>query len=246
MPYTPPNSGKLALGVLISGRGSNLDALIQAAQDPGYPCAIRIVISNRKEAPGLERARAAGLATATLPHREFPDREAFEAAVSRALIGVGVELVVLAGFMRVLSAGFVRHWQDRLINIHPSLLPSFPGLDTHRRALAAGVALHGCTVHAVVPEVDAGPPIMQGAVPVRPGDSEAELAARVLAVEHRILPEALRRLGSGAVRLEDGKVVHRVGTHAEAKPLIAPLLTRSDLIPASPVKQNALEGRPND
>jgi formyltetrahydrofolate-dependent phosphoribosylglycinamide formyltransferase len=189
--------------VLISGRGSNFSALHAASLTPGYPAQMALVISNRADAPGLSLAQAAGVPTAVIEHRAFGrDREKFDAALDARLAEAGIELVALAGFMRLLTAGFVGRWQDRLVNIHPSLLPAFPGLDTHARALAAGVRLHGATVHLVRAEMDSGPILIQAAVPVRPDDSEATLAARVLAVEHKIYPPALAWLASGKVRVD--------------------------------------------
>lgn len=181
---------RLTLGVLISGRGSNLQALIDACQAPDFPAAIALVVSNKANAAGLDRATRAGIPTAVISHRE-PD---FEARLDSALRAAGVELVCLAGFMRVLSGPFVARWHDRIVNIHPSLLPAFPGLDTHRRALEAGVAEAGCTVHFVRAAVDAGPIILQERVPILPGDTESSLAARVLEAEHRIYPAAVRLL----------------------------------------------------
>ncbi len=195
----------LKVGVLISGRGSNLKSLLDACATPGFPARIVTVVSNRPDAGGLEHARAAGVAAEVVDHKAFEGKEAFEAAVTAALEGAEVELLCLAGFMRVVSAGFVRHWQDRMINIHPSLLPLFPGLDTHARALAAGVKLHGCSVHYVNEEVDGGPIIGQAAVPVLPGDDPDSLAARVLAAEHRLYPACLRLLAEGKVALKDGR-----------------------------------------
>jgi phosphoribosylglycinamide formyltransferase-1 len=189
------------VGVLVSGRGSNLQALLDAAADPAYPAEVALVVSNKPEAQGLARAERAGVATRVLQRRDFESREACDAAMTAALEAAGVGLVCLAGFMRLLSAGFVEHWRDRLINIHPSLLPLFPGLDTHARALAAGVKLHGCTVHFVRLEMDAGPIIGQAAVPVLPGDGEDTLAARVLEAEHRLYPHCLRLLASGRVEV---------------------------------------------
>jgi phosphoribosylglycinamide formyltransferase-1 len=189
---------RLKLGILISGRGSNLQALIDACAAPDFPAEIALVISNKTDAAGLDRAKTAGIPARVITHRG-PD---FEAALGGALRGAGVELVCLAGFMRVLSADFVARWPDRLINIHPSLLPAFPGLDTHRRALEAGVTTAGCTVHFVRAAVDAGPIILQAAVPVLPGDSEADLAARVLAEEHRLYPQAVRLIAEGRIRLK--------------------------------------------
>jgi phosphoribosylglycinamide formyltransferase-1 len=196
-------SGRVRTAVLISGRGSNMAALLDAAADPAYPAEIALVLSNRADAAGLERAREAGVATAVVESRAFKgDRAGFEAAMEAELARYGIALIALAGFMRVLTEGFVTSWRDRMINIHPSLLPSFRGLDTHGRALAAGVRLHGCTVHLVSPGVDEGPILAQAAVPVLPGDTEAALAARVLAQEHRLYPAALAWLASGRVRVE--------------------------------------------
>jgi phosphoribosylglycinamide formyltransferase 1 len=199
-------TGRMRLGVLISGRGSNLQALIDAAAAADYPAAPALVISNRPEAPGIQRAEAAGIQTRIIPHSDFPNRAAFETAVQAALDQAGVELVCLAGFMRLLTAAFVDHWRDRLINIHPSLLPAFKGLDTHARALADGVKFTGCTVHFVRPDMDTGPIILQAAVPVLADDSEASLAARVLAAEHRCYPEAVRWIAEGRVRVVDERV----------------------------------------
>lgn len=191
--------------VLISGRGSNLAALITAAQAPGYPARLALVLSNEPAAGGLAHAAAAGIPTAVVPHRGRPKAD-FEAALQAALEASGIELIALAGFMRVLSPGFVQRWAGRTINIHPSLLPAFPGLDTHERALAAGVRLAGCTVHFVSAEVDGGAIIGQAAVPVRPDDTAASLAARVLAAEHRLYPACLALVANGQVRLEGGRL----------------------------------------
>jgi len=189
--------------VLISGRGSNMAALLAAAADPAYPAEIVLVLSNRDEAAGLDHARARGVPTAVVESRVFGrDRDAFEHAMEAELRGHGVQLVALAGFMRVLTEGFVARWRDRLVNVHPSLLPAFKGLDTHARALAAGVKLHGCTVHLVRAGVDEGPILAQAAVPVLEGDTEATLGARVLEQEHRIYPAALGWLAAGLVRVE--------------------------------------------
>jgi phosphoribosylglycinamide formyltransferase-1 len=188
---------RLKVGVLISGRGSNLKALLDACADPAFPAEIALVISNVTGAHGLDRARAAGVAILAINHKDYPSREAFDAEMDRALRAAGIELVCLAGFMRLLSDGFVEGWRGRMINIHPSLLPSFKGLRTHAQALAAGVKLHGCTVHYVTPALDDGPIIAQGAVPVLAGDSEEDLAARVLAVEHQIYPLALKAIAEG-------------------------------------------------
>ena len=197
---------RLRIGVLISGRGSNLQALIDAAADPAYPAEIVLVLSNQADAKGLERAAMADIATGVISHRDFAERAPFDAALTTALEQAGVELVCLAGFMRILGAGFVDHWAGRLINIHPSLLPAFPGLDTHARALDAGVKLHGCTVHHVRPAVDSGPIIGQAAVPVLPGDTPDVLADRVLEAEHRLYPACLRLVAEGRARLVGDRV----------------------------------------
>jgi phosphoribosylglycinamide formyltransferase 1 len=191
----------LRLGILISGRGSNMQVLIEACQKGRVPADIRLVLSNKAEAAGLGLAAAAGIATAVVPHRDYPDRATFDAAVDAKLRAAGVDFICLAGFMRLLTPGFIAAWRDRMINIHPSLLPAFPGLDTHRRALEAGVRLAGCTVHFVRFETDTGPIVAQAAVPVLPDDDEASLAARVLAAEHRIYPLALRLIAEGRVRV---------------------------------------------
>ncbi|MCC5996117.1 MAG: phosphoribosylglycinamide formyltransferase [Oceanicaulis sp.] len=198
---------RVRTGVLISGRGSNLQALLDAAADPSFPAEIVCVISNRPGAGGLARAEAAGVPALTVDHKAFDTREAFEAALDAALEHQGVELVCLAGFMRLLTPGFVSRWTGRMINIHPSLLPAFKGVDTHQRALDAGVKLTGASVHFVSAEMDAGPIIGQGAVPVLPGDDAAALAARILEVEHALYPECLRLVASGEARLTDGRVV---------------------------------------
>jgi len=191
------------VAVLISGRGSNLGALI-AAQDANYK--IILVISNVEGAAGLEKARAAGIATSVIPHAG-KTREAFDGEMDKALRAAGAELVVLAGFMRILSDGFVRGWEGRLINIHPSLLPAYRGTRVHERVIEAKEALSGASVHFVVPELDAGPVIAQASVPVHPSDTPETLAARILAVEHKLYPEALTLLASGKVRLENGLAV---------------------------------------
>lgn len=186
------------VAVLISGRGSNMAALIEAAKAPDYPAEIALVISNRADAAGLSRARAERIATAVVDQTRYgKDREAFERAVQAELEAHGIELVCLAGFMRLLSPWLVERWRGRMINIHPALLPALKGLDTHRRALAAGAKVHGATVHLVVPDVDSGPVILQEAVPILAGDTEETLAARVLEVEHRIYPQALKLLAEG-------------------------------------------------
>jgi len=190
------------VAILISGRGSNMAALIEAAKAPAYPAEISLVLSNVPDAGGLRVAEAAGIATGVVDHKPFgKDRAAFERALQAALEKHHIEIVCLAGFMRILTAGFVDKWQGRMINIHPALLPQFKGVDTHRRALEAKVKQHGATVHFVVPEMDSGPIILQDAVEVRPDDTEATLAARVLAVEHRIYPQALKMLAEGRAGL---------------------------------------------
>jgi phosphoribosylglycinamide formyltransferase-1 len=198
---------RLRVGVLISGRGSNLQALIEACADPAFPAAIVRVVSNEAAAPGLARARAAGIETRVVPHRDHPDRVSFDAALDAALREAGVELVCLAGFMRLLTDRFVESWRDRMINIHPALLPSFKGLHTHERALTAGVKLHGCTVHFVRPAMDEGPIIVQGAVPVLRDDTPETLAGRVLELEHRAYVRALRLVAEGRVRVEGERAI---------------------------------------
>lgn len=196
--------------ILISGRGSNMVSLVEATQAPDHPAEIALVLSNRPDAGGLERARSFGIATAIVDHRTFHgDREAFERAMDEVLRVNQIELIALAGFMRIMTPWFVRRWEGRMINIHPSLLPLFKGTHTHRQALEAGVAEHGCSVHFVVPELDAGPVIAQARVPVLPGDDEETLARRVLAQEHVIYPQALAQLASGRVALVDGALVAR-------------------------------------
>ena len=212
------------VAVLISGRGSNLQALIDAAAAPDYPAEIVRVISNRPDAPGLAHAGKAGIPARTIDHRRFLVRPAFEAALDAALREDRVDLGGHAGFMRILTTGFVDAWRDRCLNIHPSLLPAFPGLDTHGRALAAGVRIHGCTVHVVRAEVDAGPIIAQAAVPVLPGDDEASLAARVLAAEHRIYPAALALYASGRARVDGERVVYDSSLAFPDASLVYPLV----------------------
>jgi phosphoribosylglycinamide formyltransferase-1 len=196
---------KKRVAVLISGRGSNMTALIEAATAPDFPAAIVLVVSNLPDAEGLDRAKQDGIATTVVDHRTFgADREAFERALDAQLQAQRIDLVCLAGFMRLLTPWFVTRWSGRLLNIHPALLPEFKGLHTHRRALEAGAARHGATVHFVVPEMDSGPIVLQEAVPIVAGDTEHSLAARVLAVEHKIYPEALRLVAEGRVTLTAG------------------------------------------
>jgi len=193
---------RLRVGVLVSGRGSNLQALLDAAADSDYPAEIAVVISNIPGVQALDRAAAAGVPAEVVPHRDYDGREAFERALTARLEAAGAELVCQAGFMRIVTPWFVERWHDRLINIHPSLLPAFPGLDTHARALAAGVKLHGCSVHYVRAAVDDGPIVGQAAVPVLPDDDAERLAARVLQAEHRLYPLCLRLVAEGRVRVE--------------------------------------------
>ena len=193
---------RLRVGVLISGRGSNLRALLAACTDAAHPAKIVSVVSDRSEAPGLVFAQSSGIPGTVIPDR---DRQGFAARAEAVLRNQRVELVCLAGFMRVLDAAFVEAWHDKMVNIHPSLLPAFPGLRPQRQALAAGVRFTGCTVHFVRPEVDAGPIIAQAVVPVRPNDDEANLSARILAVEHRLYPLSVRLIAEGRVRVVAGK-----------------------------------------
>ena len=188
------------VGVLISGRGSNMSALIEASKAPDYPAEIVGVLSNRAAAPGLETAAQHGIATASLAQSKFFRREMFEDTMTQVLESWEVDFVCLAGFMRILGEDFVNRWQGRMINIHPSLLPAYRGLDTHNRVLADGGTEHGCTVHFVTPGLDEGPAILQARIPVLPGDTAETLTARVLVEEHRIYPEALRMLASGEVQ----------------------------------------------
>ncbi len=201
----------LKIAVLISGRGSNLQALIDAfgpaAADS--PVKIALVLSNRPDAVGLERAAKAGLKTEIVDHKAFQNREDFDVAMDREIRAAGAELVVLAGFMRLLTPQFVTAWKDKLITVHPALLPACPGLDTHKRALEAGVRFHGATVHYVRHETDTGPIIAQAAVPVLPGDDASTLAARVLQAEHKLYPLALRLIAQGSVRVEDDRAILR-------------------------------------
>jgi phosphoribosylglycinamide formyltransferase-1 len=207
--------------ILISGRGSNMEALLEAR----LPARIAAVISNNPQARGLGTAQSRGIATAVVDHRAFPDRAAFDAALAAEIDRHRPDLVVLAGFMRILTEPFIGRYRGRLINIHPSLLPTFTGLHTHRQALAAGVRIHGCTVHFVAPAVDSGPIIAQAAVPVLPGDTEERLAARVLAEEHRIYPQAVRWFIEGKLKLEDGRV--RIDDECRfPEAIISPLVRR--------------------
>jgi phosphoribosylglycinamide formyltransferase-1 len=197
----------LKLGVLVSGRGSNLQALIAACADTFYPAEIVLVVANKPDAKGLDRAREAGIVTAVVEHGDFPDRETFDKAVDAHLRDAGVEWVCLAGFMRLLSSWFVETWYDRIINIHPSLLPAFKGIDAHAQAIAAGVKLSGCSVHIVRTEIDAGPILVQAAVPLLPDDTEDSLAERILTVEHQCYPLAVRLIAEGRVRIDGNTAI---------------------------------------
>jgi phosphoribosylglycinamide formyltransferase-1 len=192
--------------ILISGRGSNMEALVRQCRAEQWPAAVEAVISNRPGAAGLEFARAQGIATAVVDHKALADRQTFDQALAANIDAYAPDLVVLAGFMRILGEPFVRHYEGRLLNIHPSLLPAFAGLDTHQRALDAGCAAAGATVHFVTPQLDHGPIVMQSVVPVLEGDTAATLAARVLATEHQILPQAVRWFVEGRLCLQDGRV----------------------------------------
>jgi formyltetrahydrofolate-dependent phosphoribosylglycinamide formyltransferase len=193
--------------VLISGRGSNMTALIAAASDPAFPAEIVGVISDKADAAGLGNANARGIATQVISRADHASKQAHDAAIDAALSAFNAEIVALAGYMRILTTGFVEKWQGRMINIHPALLPAFKGLDTHARALAAGMRIHGCTVHFVTSEMDDGPIIAQAAVPVMVGDNVDALAARVLKAEHRLYPLALGLVAEGRARMEAGRTV---------------------------------------
>ncbi len=197
---------RMKLGVLISGRGSNLQALIEAAKKEDYPAEVVLVISNRHNAKGLDHARSAGIETLVIDHNDFESRQAFDDAVHAGLVDAGVELVCLAGFMRLLDPEFVARWHNRMLNIHPSLLPAYRGLRTHERAIEDGVRFTGCTVHFVRPEMDAGPIVMQAVVPVRPTDTAVSLGRRVLDYEHRVYVESVRLVASGHVRVSGSRV----------------------------------------
>ncbi len=218
------NSRRKRVAVLISGRGSNMSALINAAIDPTYPAEITLVLSNREDAQGLSVADEAGIATRAIPHGGFKTRDDHDAAFDAALTAAKIDIVCLAGYMRLLTADFVKRWQGRMINIHPALLPSFKGLDSHARALAAGCRIHGATVHFVTADMDEGPIIVQGAVAVLKDDDEASLATRVLALEHQLYPAALKMIASGAVRMSGGATVFSddVTNPAQTDPLISP------------------------
>lgn len=212
---------KLKLGVMISGGGTNLQALIDACAAADYPAEIQVVISNRPDAKGLERAREAGIDAVAIDHKAFDDRDSFEAEIHQCLKDYEVQLVCLAGFMRILGTDFVGRWKDRMINIHPSLLPSYKGLHTHARAIEDGVRFGGCTIHFVRPAMDDGPIIMQAAVPIEPDDTEDSLAAKVLTFEHKMYPAAVRMIAEGRVRVSGGKCVFK-DTEMAASGLISP------------------------
>lgn len=211
------------VAILISGRGSNMSALIEAARARDYPAEIALVVSNRAAAKGLELAKSKSIATATIDHAGYKSREEFEDELAKQLDSAKIDIICLAGFMRILTVGFVKQWEGRLLNVHPSLLPAFKGIDTHVRALDAGVKIHGCSVHFVVPELDSGPIVMQAAVPVLEGDDEEELAMRVLAAEHRIYPEALRLLAEGKLTIEGERVVVAGANGDPDRALVSPL-----------------------
>ena len=212
MSPTPVFGAKQRILILVSGRGSNMEAIVHACAEQGWPAQVVAVVSNRPGAGGLSFAAAQGIATAVVDHTAYAERAAFDAELAQVIDGFQPHLVVLAGFMRVLGAAFVQRYAGRLLNIHPSLLPAFPGLHTHRRALQAGCQVAGATVHFVTPELDHGPIVLQAAVPVRPGDDEHALAARVLASEHIIYPLAVRWFVQGQLDLgDDGRVRHRGG-----------------------------------
>lgn len=211
------------IAIFISGRGSNMAALLEAAKDPAYPASIALVLANRADAKGLETAADAGIDTAVVDHKAYEDRESFEDALHDVLIAADIDLICLAGFMRLLTRGFVDRWHNRMLNIHPSLLPSFKGLHTHERVLQAGAKITGATVHLVRAEMDDGPIIAQGAVAVRPDDTDDTLGARVLTVEHQIYPWALALIASGQARASGERIVYE-GDGMERASLLGPAL----------------------
>ncbi len=218
---------KRKIAILISGRGSNMVALLEACERPDFPAEVALVLSNEPTAGGLAKAAAMGIPTEVVDHRDFNmDRENFEIAMEEKIADSGADFICLAGFMRLLTRGFTERWRGRMVNIHPSLLPSFPGLDTHARALEEGVRIHGCTVHYVSAEMDAGPIIAQAAVPVAPDDSPDSLAARVLGAEHRLYPHALRLALNGTAREKDDKVTLSGDVAGSALP--DPIMNPSD------------------
>ena len=203
------------VAILISGGGSNMAALVRDMADPDHPAAPCLVLSNRPGAGGLAKAEALGVPTAVVDHKAYPSREAFEAELDARLTDAGAEIVALAGFMRVLTPGFVEGWRGRMLNIHPSILPLFPGLDTHARALAAGMMVHGCTVHEVTPELDSGPILGQAVIPVEAGDTPETLAARLLVQEHRLYPATLAALLAGGWTVEGRQLLFPAAGPAE-------------------------------
>lgn len=216
---------KKRVAILISGRGSNMQTLARAMATPGYPAEPAVVISNRPEAAGLDWARSQGIPTVAIDHKAYATRMAFEARLHQALLDHQTDLICNAGFMRLLTGGFVDRWRDRQLNIHPSLLPAFPGLHTHQRVLDSGALITGCTVHFVRTEMDSGPIIAQAAVAVMPGDTADTLGARVLAAEHKIYPLALRLVASGLVKVEN-ETAYFTGRVSEPMPMIVPLSER--------------------
>ncbi|GGA92493.1 phosphoribosylglycinamide formyltransferase [Brucella endophytica] len=206
---------KKRVAVLISGRGSNMSALIEACKDPAYPAEIVAVLSNKPDAAGLEVARSHGIEAIAVPQKEYASRAAHEEAINAELARIAPDIVCLAGYMRLMSADFVARWEGRMINIHPSLLPLFKGLDSHARALESGMRVHGCTVHFVTAEMDGGPIIAQAVAPVEPGDTEDTLSARVLTVEHKLYPLALKLVAGGKVAMVDGGIVYSGLTKAD-------------------------------
>lgn len=197
--------------ILISGRGSNMEAIVQACTNQGWAARVAAVISNEPDAPGLAYATKLGIATGVVAHQDYGTREAFDDELARTIDGFGPDVVALAGFMRVLTPGFVRHYAGRLVNVHPSLLPAFPGLHTHRRALDAGAKITGATVHLVTDQLDHGPILIQAAVPVQPNDTEETLSKRVLDKEHQIYPQAVRWMIEGTLRIQGNQVVQTEG-----------------------------------
>ena len=221
-------TGRKRVAILISGRGTNMESLIRAAQDPAYPAEIVCVVSNKPDAPGLTRAQALGIEAVPLDHTKFPSRMTFELRLHGILLERRIDLVCNAGFMRLLTAEFVNRWIDRHLNIHPSLLPAFQGLDTHQRVLDSGAWITGATVHFVRVEMDSGPIVAQAAVPVSPGDTAETLAERVLAAEHRLYPHALELVASGSAYVIDGRVVFtNPGMPLRAAMISPPPLTKS-------------------
>jgi phosphoribosylglycinamide formyltransferase 1 len=213
---------KKRIGILISGRGSNMMSLIDACRAPDSPAEIAVIVSNRPEALGLIRAQELGIAAVAIDHKQFASRVPFEMRLHQALLDHKCDLICNAGFMRLLTGGFVDRWKDRHLNIHPSLLPAFPGLDIHKRVLEQGVLITGCTVHFVRVEMDAGPIVAQAAVTVLPDDTEETLAARVLEAEHKLYPHALRMVASGQARVVDEQVVFAPGLVQFQPPLVVP------------------------